>query len=135
MDGVFTMVILYRRNERNKATLEAADRSQETSSHRSDGVSDVALLNDASRSCKAVESGSQAAVYSQDQMKWSKQHELKKVCFLILLRRLKGGYAVCFGPVLCTYYFEHLDIRLKYLNLSKICKIKVKFWAHFAVNI
>ncbi|XP_071938042.1 TNF receptor-associated factor homolog 1a-like [Coffea arabica] len=67
-----------RRNERSKATLEAADRSQETSSHRSDGVSDVALLNDASRSCKAVESGSQAAVYSQDQMKWSKQHELKK---------------------------------------------------------
>lgn len=86
------LVILYRRNERSKATLEPADWSHETSSHHSDAVSDVAQLNDASRSCKAAESGSQAAVYSEDQTKRTKQHELKKVSFLLhLLRRLTSG--------------------------------------------
>ncbi|KAL3507693.1 hypothetical protein ACH5RR_033075 [Cinchona calisaya] len=67
-----------RRNERSKANLEPADWFRETSSHCADAVSDVAPLNDACRSCKAAESGAQSAVYLHDQMKWHKQHELKK---------------------------------------------------------
>lgn len=72
--------VFNRSNGRNKATFDAADWSNETCIQSAEPVPEQEQLNDTSRSCKVPETQSQVAVCSfQDQMKWVKTLDFKKV--------------------------------------------------------
>lgn len=72
----------HRSHGQSKATFEAADWSSETCGQSSEAVMDLGQKKDASRSYKTAETRSQVVVCSsQDQMKWVKPHDSKKVHF------------------------------------------------------
>lgn len=79
--------MIFRWSERSKPSFEPTDWPHEISSQASDSVSDMRQLNDRSRNGKTAVSGSLAAVQLQDQMKWLKQHDMKKVYLSVTLSK------------------------------------------------